>query len=183
MEDDNVIFEKIKQGDQRAFKLLFNTYYKKIKSFTNVLIFDKGFVEEIVQDVFVELWERRESLVIHTSIKNYLYTSAKNKAFNWNRKKANNHEELKEENNLIADVSLGPIDAMENEEILKKFEEAVKNLPPQAKLVYELKYVKGLKQKEISAQLKISENTVEKHTSYVRKFLKNIFPKGFQYHN
>ena len=179
MEEEKIIFEKLKSGDQQAFKFFFDKYYNSLCNFAKLILFDTMFVEEIVQDVFVEIWERRGSLTITTSVKSYLFTAVKNKSFNWNVKKINNAENLEDSLNDSPNNTLSPLTILVNKELELKINRTIESLPPQAKMAFQLKYIEGLRQKEISHQMKLSENTVEKHLSYARRYLRKFFEVNF----
>ncbi|MBN1638279.1 MAG: hypothetical protein JW866_04895 [Ignavibacteriales bacterium] len=72
------IIEKIKKGDQRAFKKLFEQFYDVLCRFSYLIIKDKFIAEDIVQNVFIKIWEIKDKLEINTSIKSYLYSAVKN---------------------------------------------------------------------------------------------------------
>jgi RNA polymerase sigma-70 factor (family 1) len=178
MEDEKKLLDTLKNGDHRAFRLLFEKYYAGLYSFAKLLLFDTLFAEEMVQDVFVEIWEKRNTLEVHTSFKNYLITAVKHKCFNWNQKKINTAENFDEERSDFSSSAASPQLLLEHKELGKKMEQMIEKLPPQAKTAFELKYLEGMSQREISVAMQLSENTVEKHLGNARKHLRRIFHSG-----
>jgi RNA polymerase sigma-70 factor, ECF subfamily len=81
--DEMVLFEKIKKGNIKAFETLFHRYYGNLCLFASKLINNNEAAEEIVQDLFVKLWEKKEQISIESSIKNYLFRSVKNHCLNF----------------------------------------------------------------------------------------------------
>ena len=77
--DDLALFRKIKESDDQAFKVLFLRYYDKLYHFVVMLYKDPVLADEVVQEVFAKIWEKREELVIKASVKYYLYTCCKKK--------------------------------------------------------------------------------------------------------
>ncbi|HKI90120.1 MAG TPA: sigma factor, partial [Draconibacterium sp.] len=76
--NDKILFEKINKNDVKAFETLFHRYYKSLCLYAAKIIKNDSAAEEIVQDLFVKLWEKRNTLEIKISVKNYLVRSVKN---------------------------------------------------------------------------------------------------------
>ena len=77
-QEEKLLFERIKKSDEKAFEILFHRYYGYLCLFATKIINDDVAAEEIVQDFFVKLWDKRENIHIESSIKNYLFRSVKN---------------------------------------------------------------------------------------------------------
>lgn len=164
----------MRDGDAHAFKELFHRYYKELCGFVYYLVKDKLEAEEIVQDLFAHLWEKRTILTINSSVKGYLYISCKNRSLNFLNGNSNrHHEELRhEDSSLEADLSQNPEHILNFEYLDEDFHTAVNELPAQARKVFTLRYFEKTKQKEVARLLKISEHTVEKHMVYALKVLR-----------
>ncbi len=83
------LINAFKKGDSKAFEKLFQKYHKKLYSFLFYLLHTKEDAEEIVQETFVKIWEKREDLIDGYSFDSFLFTIAKNAFLNQNRKKIN----------------------------------------------------------------------------------------------
>lgn len=171
-EDDLALFQKIKESDAKAFKMLFLQYYDKLRHFLILLYKNPVLADEVVQEVFAKIWEKREELVIKTSVKYYLYACCKNRAYNFTQKKVNRQLELsKALSDLISDDQ-NPEKILILDTIYQDFQSAINTLPEKAKEVFMLKYLKKNKHKEIARSMNISESMVEKHVSNALRHLR-----------
>ncbi|MDO9614094.1 MAG: sigma-70 family RNA polymerase sigma factor, partial [Bacteroidota bacterium] len=82
MTDEKELYQRLKEGDERAFNDLFRKYYSSMCHFARQFLNDSEMAEETVQDMFVRIWEKRESLNIETSVKHYLFRSVRNHCLN-----------------------------------------------------------------------------------------------------
>jgi len=80
LQEDYILFEKIKKGDKKAFEALFHRYYGILCQHAAHFIKNEAEAEEIVQELFVRIWEKREKIQIDTSLKNYLFRAVKNQS-------------------------------------------------------------------------------------------------------
>ncbi len=169
---DLVLFEQLKQHDAEAFRVLFRRYYRPLCGYVALMITNRAASEEIVQDVFADLWEKRERITVAISVKAYLYTSAKNRTLNFNKQKANRARVHPDELPDPACSLPTPEEQLSADELHRQFERAVVKLPEQARKVFILKRTEQLRQKEIAAALQISENMVEKHMTNALRHLR-----------
>ena len=165
------LFERIKKGDEKAFEMLFHKYYGHLCSFAAKIINDDDSAEEIVQDLFVKLWEKREKLFIETSLKNYLFRSVKNLCLNFiqHNKTKIQHAQIvlsEVESNFSDDDNYPEID------LVVKIEESINSLPEKRKEIFRLSRQEGLKYHEIAQKLNISVKTVETQMSLAIKTLR-----------
>jgi RNA polymerase sigma-70 factor (ECF subfamily) len=142
--------------NEQSFNDLYENYYVRLCRFVYYYVNCKDTAEEIVQDFFTGLWEKRNRLIIKTNIKSYLYISVKNEAFSKLKKlmKIDKSEGLKADDE-------GSVQDLDIELFKRKLEQAMGNLPEKCRMIYCLKYIEGLTGKEISRYLEISEKTVE----------------------
>lgn len=80
------IFERIKNGDEKAFDDIFDTYYAGLCVFANKYVEDIDLAEDIVQELFIKMWVKREQLNVNSSLKSYLFQSVNNSAIKRKRK-------------------------------------------------------------------------------------------------
>lgn len=167
---DKYLFERIKAGDKSAFDALFRLYYQDLCRFAIFLSCNTEDAEEIVQDVFYRLWIKRQNIEIKISAKAYLFTAVRNSVYNIHK-----HEKIKkryiEESKLDnTDANAEELDI--NEDIYKRIDSVIDQMPEKRREVFKLSKVEGLKYKEIAEKLNISIKTVENHMGEALKFLR-----------
>ncbi len=174
--EEKALSDRIKNGDEKAFELLFHKFYGHLCVYAAKIINDETSAEEIVQDLFVKIWEKREQLSIETSLKNYLFRSVKNLCLNFiqHNKTKNNYTQnvLSEtESNFSDDDNYPEID------LALKIEESINSLPEKRKEIFRLSRQEGLKYHEIAEKLNISIKTVETQMSLAIKSLREKLKK------
>ncbi len=159
--DDNLLFSLVKQDNKSAFDTLFRKYYVRLCRYTCHFIASTPEAEEIVQQVFIRLWEQRQQISINTSLLAYLYTSVRNQSMNELKKeKIRRHyeEEFVIQKSLTEETTTGN----PGEEKLKRaIEKACLQLPPKCREIFELSRNDGLTYEEIAEYLSLSKKTVE----------------------
>jgi RNA polymerase sigma-70 factor, ECF subfamily len=174
------LLNTLRAGDITAFEMIFKTYYQLLCNYAYGFVHDRDEAEEIVQTTFLSVWEKRESLAIHTGVKPYLYAMVRNAALNLIK-----HEKIKQQHAAVemavAEKSVESVTrtvmASELEERILK---ALNKLPEQCRLVFKLSRFEELKYAEIAEQLNISVKTVEnqmgKALRIMREQLKDYLP-------
>lgn len=176
--EEHILIEQLKQGDKKAFSLLFNKYYKDLVLFGGNFLPYRNLCEDIVQNVFLKLWKDRESIVIETSLKSFLLKSVQNSCIDEIRHKGVVREH--ESYSLTFNVS----DSIDTEHYILysnlqgHLKEALNKLPEVCREVFEMSRLEGLKYKEIANKLSVSERTVEvrigKALALLRQYLKEF---------
>lgn len=159
--DDKELLVRIIEGNRQSFDALFLKYYVSLIAFCKSIGCNENDAEDMVSDVFLDLWQRRASLLIHTSIRAYLYAAVKNKAnllYRGNKGFSFFTQDHAEE---IADSSLSRPD----EQLMKKdrgiiIEQIISGLPEQTRLVFLMKWKHQLTDKEIAEMFHKSLPTV-----------------------
>lgn len=187
MHQPKVSFMKIKAGDEYAFKDVYHQFYPRLYYFIYEFVKFDDIVENIIQETFLTLWNKRKELRDDTNVGAYLFTVAKNNCLT----KLRDHKyRQKYFISNISDTSeldlnlnvLSKVDASDFilEEIERIIEETLNDLPPQCKKVFMLSRYKEMKNREIAEELNISEKVVEKHiTKALKRFrlaLKDYIP-------
>ena len=171
LEEEKKLFGEIRNGDEKAFEKLFHRYYGHLCLHASQILQDENAAEEIVQDFFVKLWEKRDRLTIETSVKNYLFRSVKNQALNLIK-----HNKIKYiyAQSVLSDTSNNPADEESFYEInlAEKIEESILSLPEKRREIFRLSREDGLKYREIAEKLNISIKTVETQMSLAFKHLR-----------
>lgn len=163
--DDKALIDRMVMGDERAFTELYTRYWKALLSVATNKLGDISEAEEIVQDIFVSLWNRREALYITSTLNNYLAVSVKYRVIKALAKKRHHrlYQEHQQVSNSLLDNSTQ--EWLDFEELRYRLSELVAELPEKCRLVYQLSKESYLSHKEISEELNISEKTVEAHLS------------------
>jgi RNA polymerase sigma-70 factor (ECF subfamily) len=158
--DERDLLARIRQGDEGAFDAIFRAHYPPLVSVAERMLRSRAVAEEIVQDVMLELWRRRESLPIEESLRAYLFRATRNRALNHLRHRR--VERLGEPHaaGATVDSPAAPV-ALVEAEIDAALRDAVADLPERCREVFELSRVHGLRYAEIAGTLGISVKTVE----------------------
>jgi RNA polymerase sigma-70 factor (ECF subfamily) len=153
---------KISQGDEAAFARLFHTYHNRLRAFVMHLTGSEPLAEEIVQEIFIRIWEKREKLSRVTHFHPYLYAVAKNYSMSFLKKLGREMARKQEWEMSVVNASREGEDT-----VIKSYhniiDQAVSELPDQRRKVYLLSRDEGLRQAEIAERLAISLETVKKH--------------------
>lgn len=153
------LIESLRQGDQKAFAYLMDQYHHRLCVYVNSLANDRYASEDIVQNVFLRLWEKRDSLKSDRSIKFYLYRSAYNDFVNqYNRASL---FPLEKRYHKVVTAMVMDDDTEHFENILKTVDREIQKLPPKCKEVFVLSKKEGLTNIEIAEHLNVSIKTVE----------------------
>lgn len=175
------------QADIR-FEDIYLSYFSKMKHFAQEYVILEEDAENIVQDVFTELWEKREMLSMPINLIAYLFTTIKNKCLNHLRHKTIVNETanlLQEEYFLTLRMNLNSLEAFDQnlfseQDIEQIITKALNTLSPKCKEIFIMSKIEGKKQKQIAAELNISINTVETQIGIaykkLRVELKNYMP-------
>ncbi|WP_010520986.1 RNA polymerase sigma-70 factor [Aquimarina agarivorans] len=161
-------------GSEKAFQNIFNRYYTPIYTYTKNIIKSDEFAEGIVQEVFIKVWENRQSLNPELSFKSYIYTIARNLSFNFLQKAATN-KKLREEIFYLSKKAHDTTNDMVFEkELLEIKTKVISQLPPKRRLIFEMSRNQGKSYKDISQELNISISTVKNQMSKALGTLKHL---------
>ena len=163
------VIDEIKSGDVKVFEQLFNDYYDQLCAHAYTVLQDGDDAEEMVQNVFVKFWNKRATLSISGSLKNYLYQAVKNESLNFIKHR--NVVQLHAKD-ALADTATHAPDPLVIIELQEKIEQVLADLPPERKKVFLMSRNEGLKYREIAEKLNISIKTVENQMGSALKFLR-----------
>ncbi|MBK7649799.1 MAG: RNA polymerase sigma-70 factor [Flammeovirgaceae bacterium] len=166
------VLETLQLGNESAFEMIFRTYYQPLCRYAYSFLQDKEEAEEVVQSSFITVWDKRNSLTIETSVKSYLYRMVRNGCLNVIK-----HEKVKQQHVAhelaVMEVSHESVSQkVQAAELETKISEAIKTLPEQCRLVFQLSRFEELKYQEIADQLQISIKTVENHMGKALKLMR-----------
>lgn len=170
---DEKLIPAIRKGDHFAFDQLFCKYGSSLFSFVVSILKDEFDAEEVVQDVFLKIWEKRRDLDESLSFKSYLFTIALNTTKNRYRKKLH-AERYKQELALQLNINhTSDIDVIEYKNLLDYVDKIIDKLPPSRREIFILSKKDGLKNPEIAKLMNISEQTVKNQLVSAIKFLRS----------
>ncbi|WP_423148326.1 RNA polymerase sigma-70 factor [Rubrolithibacter danxiaensis] len=163
--------ERVEYDDQ-AFEQLFKTHFKALHSYAAVMLRDDDLAEEIVQNMFLKLWEKREQLNVQTSVKAYLYKCVHNDSLNYLK-----HQKIKAKYQDYATYSMNgnteqASKNLELSELESRLGEALNELPQQCRTIFQMSRFEELKYKEIAERLDLSVKTVENQMGKALKILR-----------
>ncbi len=173
--DNNLILKRIKDGDIRAFEVLFRQYYEALCRYGVRFVGSIEESEEIVQELFYRIWKNRENIEISFSVKAYLFGAVKNNALQHLE-----HEQVKQ-NYFDQELKkqeqpgyLGPDEELEIKELNKQLDLALGRLSDRQREIFSMSRFEGLKYTEIAGKLGLSVKTIEAEITKSLKELRKI---------
>lgn len=165
-------YRAILEGNQPAFEMIFKTYYKPLCHYAHSFLNDKNEAEEVVQTTFIKIWEKKNELNIQSTLKAYLYSMVRNGCLNVIKHEkvkqlhAQRHVQETERSRELVD------EKVLSNDLESKIYLAMKALPEQCRLVFQLSRFEELKYQEIADQLQISVKTVENQMGKALKIMR-----------
>ena len=164
----------LKEGNARAFDALFLKYYARVKRFVFGFCHDEQEAESISQDLFLELWVRREQLEYVQQLDNYIFAMARNAALKLLRQQRPLDYELPQERYVVTNASIE--DNLYYQELERLLMETLAHMPQQQRRVFAMSRFEGLSNAAIAEKLNISKRTVESHISSAIAQLRKKLP-------
>ncbi len=171
---DVTLFNQVKAGNNLAFTTLFENYYFELCEFSFRIIGKKELAEEIVADVFANIWLKRDRIIINSSLKALLYKSTKNMTISYLRKKKSNMLPLDDIIEFQANNGPKTDDNIIYTESQNTIEELLSNIPNKSRIVFRMHRFDNLKYREIADVLDVSQKTVEKHMGKALKIIRSF---------
>jgi RNA polymerase sigma-70 factor (ECF subfamily) len=175
---DPELITAIRDGNAEVFRQVFDAWYEDLCQYAFTIVKDFDQAEDVVQSVLMKLWERREDLGIHTSVRSYLFRSVYNQCLNQlehkviMRKYDDTVQNIPRREEQMPDVF--PAELEDN------IRRAVDNLPQQCRTIFIMSRYEELKHSEIAAKLGISENTIQNQVCKALKILRDeLKERGF----
>ncbi|MBC8321313.1 MAG: RNA polymerase sigma-70 factor [Bacteroidetes bacterium] len=180
IDNQDRIIEGLKNGDKLIFEEVYREYYIPLCYYCVKYVEKIEDSEEIVQDLFLRLWEKHKELEINSSLKAYLYRAIQNYALNFLNKKKTQEKYILFQGRLLNDAFDNGVLKLEEEELHTILKHAILRLPEKRRRIFELSRFDGLQYGTIAGQLSISVKTVEaqmtKALKYLRVVLKDYIP-------
>ena len=172
---DSDLAEKVKTGEKNAYQELFERYAPRIYQFSLSYLKNQVDAEELVQDVFLKIWEKRETLDQSKNIKAFIFKAAVNTIYDFIR-----HKNIE---NAFSDFVRSNSESGSNDtwhlvifdEMQENLQKLLAQLPEQQKKIFQLSKEEGLSNEEIASKLNLSKRTVENHLYRAVSFLKENF--------
>lgn len=170
---DTQILTAIGQGNERIFEQVFRKYYAGLCSYGRSMLRDADEAEEIVQNVFVGIWEKRESIEITQSLKSYLYRAVHNHCLNRIK-----HQKVRDEHQQYAlyyqETSHELVSqTLEKNELEQQLSKAIEKLPEQCRIIFKMSRFEELKYQEIADKMGLSIKTIENQIGKALKVLRS----------
>lgn len=166
------MIRSIKEGDRKAFKIFYDTYASFVYSLSYRILKDNAMAEEVVQECFVNIWLKRETIDEKKEITSFIFVVAKRICLNYLRK-------IKYANIYLKQIKLNDVNDVEEKialsDLQKSLSDRIALLPKQQRTAFELSRLEGYTHQQIAEQMGISPNTVKNHITqalaYLRKYL------------
>lgn len=183
----NCQIEELRNGDHTTFNQIVTAWYPKLVSFIRQYVYETEVAREITQDIFLKLWEKKETLATDTILTAYLFTLAKNMSLNYikHRKLEICCNEIHQNEYLYLltnEYALGSdtFNDVINNELLQVIEVSIDRLPEHCRRIFRMSRMEGMKYEEIADDLHISVKTVEFHMSRALLLMKKyLSEQGF----
>ena len=158
---DSILLAQIQAGDPAAFEELFHTYHAGLCAFAFRCLGSREIAEDVVQEVFLFVWDRRQTLRLQTSLRGYLFAAVRNAALSYLR-----HQRVEERSeshtaDLFAAAAPSPEEELQIADLSDAVRAAVDRLPTRCRLIFTLHRERGLTYGEIAEVLGLSRNTIE----------------------
>jgi RNA polymerase sigma-70 factor (ECF subfamily) len=165
-EQEKLLVSKLRAGEENAYRYLFENYYNPLCRVALFYVEDPYVAENLAEDLFAFLWEQRSTLVIHSSLRSYLFTAIRHRSLNYLQQAyTTNKVSLSEESvvTLLASSDSSPLGLLIEKELEEKINSCIDQLPQECRKVFNLSRIEGLSYEAIAAEVGISLNTVRYH--------------------
>lgn len=172
---DMQLADLLKAGDNAAFKVIYQKYWDKLLVVAGRRLNDIGDAEEAIQDIFLNLWKRRESFQLKVGFDNYFAVAVKFEIINRLAKRARESERNMAFAANLSERQESSYVRFDLETLQKQLEYTISTLPPKCQLIFRMSRESDYTNKKIAKELNISEKAVEKHITHALKLLKARF--------
>ena len=174
-DNDALLVARIRASDDDAFAQLFHTYYKDLHRYATSLTRNAAIAEELVADMFVALWDRRDGWAIRDSVRAYLFTAVRHRVLHWHRRmrlEARYAADRAEFPEMDMTIEVAPDDAAAWNEVVRLIRSAIAALPPRTREAYVLHRQDELTYGEVARIMGTSAKTVEKQVGAALRALR-----------
>jgi RNA polymerase sigma-70 factor, ECF subfamily len=177
---------ELQKGNPEAYKEVFRLLYPRLKGYCKLFVTNENEVEDLIQECFITLWEKRETIDVQKRLESFLFVIIRNKCLNFLKNKRLDSENISLDNLQIAELQyLYQLDLAEKEEksleelLIQTFQESVNKLPPKMRDVFVKCKLEGKKQKDVAEELGISIKMVEKQIAKAKKQIREQLLKKY----
>jgi RNA polymerase sigma-70 factor, ECF subfamily len=171
-QSESNLLNAIQQGNENAFEMIFREHYEQLCRYAHSFLGDKDEAEEVVQASFIGVWEKRTALNITESIKAYLFQMVRNRCLNVLKHEKVKQLHINHESHHAEKTSESVSENIHARELEQRIIEAIKQLPEQCRLVFNLSRFEEMRYQEIADQLNISVKTVENQMGKALKMMR-----------
>lgn len=168
----NTVVKRLAGDDKKALDEIYNYYYPRLYAFAKKFLKVEDDINDILQEVFIKLWENRKSIKNVETFNGWIFTITKNALISYFREKTKFIAFESKVKEMATSEGYFIDDSVEYKDIKEKVEQLIEKLPEKRKLIFKLSREKGLSHKEIAVQLDISAKTVEDHIMHAIRFLR-----------
>lgn len=175
MQDEDQLIAQLRQGDKNSFTQLYEKYWRQVYNFSRLYLTNKSTAEEVVQEVFVKVWESHDFIREDENFKGLLFIITRNLIFNRHRKSVNEDFYKMTVLSAMENTSFNLEEEIEAKNLGEYIDQLIEELPPRRREIFNMSRKENKSYKEIAEYLNISEKTVENQISEALKYLrKNI---------
>jgi RNA polymerase sigma-70 factor (ECF subfamily) len=167
------IITQLAKDNEAPLEDLFDYYYPRLFNFSRSFLKIEEGIDDIVQEVFVKIWQNRKKINSAATFNSYIFTITRNLLLNELRSRLNNEKTKEEIRNLSLAKEYSSMEQIEYRDLKETVDNLVSELPQRQKEIFVLSRTEGLSHKEIAEKLKISTKTVEYHITLAVRFLKD----------
>jgi RNA polymerase sigma-70 factor, ECF subfamily len=176
---DNELAVQLRSDNEEVFSFIFHQFYKELCRYALQMIRIEESAEEVVQETFVKIWEKRKELHITTSFKAYLYTAVRNRSINYLKSKFAQTKQT-DIDSVVHPHHSDVETTLEGKELQEILNQAISLLPEKCRIIFNLSRQTGLSYAEIAEQLNISIKTVENQMGIALKKLREYLHKYWE---
>lgn len=169
---DKVLISFLKQKDRNAFAEIYDRYSMIVYFKVNQVLRDDSLSKDLVQDLFVTIWEKSFNIKEDANLAAYLYAASRNRVLNLIQKGKTKSDYLNEIGRYSEQISEETMEKLDEKELMMLIVNEIAKLPPRMREVFQLSRIEDLSHREIAEQLNISESTVKKQVQNALKILR-----------
>ncbi len=173
--DEKLILHRVKAGDEAAFTMLYDCYWQKVYNFARLYLISSSEVSEVVQDVFLRVWESRDAIDDSKNFDGYLFIITRNIIFNYSRRYFN---ELNFKMTVLQSMEgeYSMEDELDARDLRMYIDQLIAQLPPNRQRVFRMSREMHMSNKQIAEQCAVTEKAVERQITLALKFIRDNLP-------
>lgn len=179
--DDKLLLSSMKDGNYKAFECIFKKYYPMLCVYAHRFV-EMEDVEDVVEECMIWLWEKRETITINTTLRQYLFSMVRNKSLNLLTRKGVAEKAAAWYFSSLMEKSMSEPDQYQVKELQKKIQESIESLPESYREAFIMHRFQGMSYKEIAEKNNVSVKTIDyriqQALKLLRKHLNNYLPIG-----